>query len=162
MRLKCICLLAIVTMLRPSDIAPKAVMIDDLGNIHNFSFTYDQLHFYENGSMSIIIHGNKNDSKRHGFIVDVAPSSVENICPVRTMKCYLDRTQKFWGEYGPVFMSLNNPYGALSSQAITNILNESISLVGLPRNLYSAKSFRPSGATKAVVHRRRTHCNGGC
>ena len=38
----------------------------------------------------------------------------------------------------------------MSSQAITNILNESISLVGLPRDIYSAKSFRPSGATKAV------------
>ncbi|XP_068205389.1 neuroligin-3-like [Palaemon carinicauda] len=43
-----------------------------------------------------------------------------------------------------------NPYGALSSKAITNILNESIALVGLPRKVYSAKSFRPSGATKAI------------
>ena len=36
LRLKCICLLAIVTMLRPSDIAPRAVMVDELGGINNF------------------------------------------------------------------------------------------------------------------------------
>ena len=150
LRLKCICLLAIVTMLRPSDIAPKALYVDEKGFVHNYSFTEDQVIFKENGSMSIIIHGNKNDTKRHGFVVDVTPSSVTNLCPVYTMKCYLNRTKIYRKDNGPVFIALKSPYGALSSQAITNILNESIALVGLPRNIYSAKCFRPSGATKAI------------
>ena len=72
LRLKCICLLAIVTMLRPSDIAPKAVIVDELGGINNFLFKEDQVIFKNEGGMSIVIHGNKNDSKRHGFIVDVS------------------------------------------------------------------------------------------
>ena len=76
---------------------------------------------------------------------------VPNVCPVKTMICYLDRASNFRKENGPLFISLYYPYGALSSQAITNILNESISIVGLPRNTFSAKCFRPSSATKAVA-----------
>ena len=150
LRLKSICLLAIVTMLRPSDIAPRAVMVDELGDMNNFLFKEDQVIFKNEGGMSIVIHGNKNDSKRHGFIVDVSPANEINICPVHTMKCYLEKKRNLRWPNGPVFISLKKPYGALSSQVITNILNESISLVGLSRDIYSAKSFRPSGATKAV------------
>ena len=150
LRLKCIALLALVTMLRPSDIAPKAVFIDEFGNEHNYVFTSDQVIFNEDNSMSLVIHGNKNDSNRSGFVIDVAPSCEENVCPVRAMKCYLDRTNNFRKPNGPVFISLKHPYGALSSQAITSILNEAINVVGLPRDTFSAKCFRPSGATKAV------------
>ena len=46
---------------------------------------------------------------------------------------------------------MKHPYNALSSQSVRNILNESIELVGLPRNTYSAKCFRPTGATAAVA-----------
>ena len=43
LRLKCVALLALVTMLRPSDIAPKAVWVDQSGNEHNYVFTSDQI-----------------------------------------------------------------------------------------------------------------------
>ena len=150
LRLKCITLLALVTMLRPSDIAPKAMWVDSDGNEHNYTFNRDQIRFNTNGSMSVVIHGNKNDSDRSGFVIDVAPSSEPNICPVKTMISYFHRTSQFRGSNDPAFISLKYPYGALSSQAITNILNEAIELVGLPRDTFSAKCFRPSGATKAV------------
>ena len=113
-------------------------------------FSREQVIFNEDNSMSLVIHGNKNDSKRSGFVIDIAPSSEPNLCPVNVMKCYLDRTSNFRKPNGPVFISLKHPYGALSSQAITNISNEAISVVGLPRDTFSAKCFRPSGATKAV------------
>ena len=150
LRLKCITLLALVTMLRPSDIAPKSVWIDSEGIEHNYVFSSDHIIFNADNSMSVVIHGNKNDSDRSGFVIDVSPASEPNICPVDTMKCYLEKTRKFRIRGGPIFISLKFPYGALSSQAITNILNESIEMVGLPRNIFSAKCFRPTGATKAV------------
>ena len=150
LRLKCIALLALVTMLRPSDIAPKALWVDSEGKEHSYVFKRDQITFNNDGSMSVVIHGNKNDSDRSGFIIDVSPSNEPNICPVQTMKCYLNRTRQFRKSNGPVFISLKSPYGALSSQAITNILNDSIEIVGLPRHVFSAKCFRPTGATKAV------------
>ena len=51
---------------------------------------------------------------------------------------------------GPVFLSLNRPYKGLTATGIANILNKSIELVGLKSQGFSAKCFRPSGATSAV------------
>ena len=62
LRLKCIALLALVTMLRPSDIAPKALWVDSEGKEHNYVFKRDQIIFNDDGSMSVVIHGNKNDT----------------------------------------------------------------------------------------------------
>lgn len=101
--------------------------------------------------MSIAIHGNKNDTHRTGFVTEVTPSREPKVCPVQTIKCYLRRTGHARQPDGPVLNFFNKPYNALSSQMITNILNESICLVDLPRSLHSAKCFRPTGATKAVV-----------
>ena len=128
----------------------KITTVDSEGNEHNYVFSSDLIIFNDDGSMSVVIHGNKNDTDRSGFIIDVSPSNEPNICPVKTMKCYLNRTRKFRETNGPVFISLKSPYGALSCQAITNILNDSIEIVGLPRHVFSAKCFRPTGATKAV------------
>ena len=102
--------------------------------------------------MSIAIHGNKNDTKRHGFVVDVSAATVDNLCPVSTLRCYIDRTRHLRGDTkGPVFVSLYAPYHGLKSQAIASILNEAIKTVGLSRTEYSAKCFRPTGATLAVA-----------
>ena len=101
--------------------------------------------------MTIVIHGNKNDTKRDGFIIEITKSNNKNTCPVQALKCYLNRTRHVRVVNGPVFISLNAPYQALSSQSIANVLNDAIDAVGLSRKLYSAKSFRPTGATTAVA-----------
>ena len=150
LRLKCISLLALVLMLRPSDIAPNAVAVDEDGVVDNFVFSRNQVVFNDIGSMSITIHGNKNDTKRHGFVVDVQPAAEENVCPVRALKVYIQRTSALVDSDGPVFISLRKPYGALSSSAIRTILNESINQVGLDAEKFTAKCFRPTGATRAV------------
>ena len=151
LRLKCITLLALVVMLRPSDIAPQSVIVDGSGEVRDMQFTVDQLNFKADGSVAIAIHGNKNDTHRHGFVVDVTPASDVSICPVRTLRTYLQRTDKFRSSNGPVFISLRKPYGALSSSAIRQILNDAIETVGLSRNDFTAKSFRPTGATIAIT-----------
>ena len=151
LRMKCIALLALTIMLRPSDIAPKAMYVDEDDELHSYIFTEDQINFKTDGTMSITIHGNKNDSKRNGFIVDVPNSSDVNVCPVQAIKDYISRTSKYRKLNSPVFISVRKPYAALSSQSIRNILNEAIETVGLSRSLYSAKCFRPTGATQAVA-----------
>ena len=53
----------------------------------------------------------------------------------------------------PVFTPLNYPYSGLASGTIANILNAAIDLAGLVGLGYTAKSFRPTGATVAVQGR---------
>ena len=151
LRMKAISLLALTTMLRPSDIAPKALHIDGNDVVTQYCFSEDQIKFKADGNMTIIIHGNKNDSKRHGFEIEVTKASDINICPIQTLKCYIDRTRNVRTINGPVFISLNLPYNGLSSQSVSNILNDAIESVGLSREMYSAKNFRPTGATTAVA-----------
>ena len=50
----------------------------------------------------------------------------------------------------PVFLSLKPPFHGIRSAAISQILNEAIKLAGLGGMGYSARSFRPTGATAAV------------
>ncbi|XP_066963207.1 integrase/recombinase xerD homolog [Macrobrachium rosenbergii] len=137
-------------MLRPSDIAPNAVQVDEEGTVKNFMFSRDQVTFNDNGTMTMVIHGNKNDTKRHGFVIEIPPASNENICPVRTLREYINRTETLVNNKGPVFLTLNKPYRALSSAAVRTILNEAIGLVGLDTKKFTAKCFRPTGATRAV------------
>ena len=72
LRMKAISLLALTVMLRPSDVAPHAEYLDDNGVLQSFIFGEDQVIFKSDGSMEIVIHGNKNDTKRNGFCVEVA------------------------------------------------------------------------------------------
>ena len=58
----------------------------------------------------------------------------------------MDRTDKFRSIDGPVFLTLYKPYAS----TVAKILNDAIVLAGLSRDQFSAKSFRPTGATRAV------------
>ena len=51
-----------------------------------------------------------------------------------------------------LFLSLHPPYRAISARSVALILEEAISRAGLGGLGYSAKSFRPTGATHAVRH----------
>ena len=51
----------------------------------------------------------------------------------------------------PVFISLNRPYCVISCADIASILQDTIKLAGLDSTHYSAKSFRPTGATTAIA-----------
>lgn len=50
-----------------------------------------------------------------------------------------------------MFLSLFRPFHALSSVTIANILKYAIQLSGLGGLSYSAKCFRPTGATNAIA-----------
>ena len=152
LRLKCITLLAFAFMLRPSDIAPKGVHYDaDSDSFNVFVFSRSQINFPDDGGLIITFFGIKNDTSRDGFEVRVPNCDSPKLDPASALRMYLQKTAGLVsGVHAPVFLSLHKPYKAISAATVGSVLSESISLAGLSPSLYTPKSFRPSGATKAV------------
>ena len=150
LRLKSITLMALALMLRPSDIAPRAVTIQD-GHVINVEFTTDRITFLDNGSAEIYLFSIKNDYERDGSRVYLMPCSIEKLCPVKALRCLVQRGGKVNpNPVRPVFTPLNYPFSSLSAATITSMLNASIKLAGLDGMGLSAKSFRPTRVTVAI------------
>ena len=69
--------------------------------------------------------------------------------PVHTLHSYIQRTEPFRSD-GAVFIGLKRPFKAISAASVAKILDSSISRAGLSGQGFSAKSFRPTGATRAI------------
>lgn len=151
LRLKTITLMALTLMLRPSDIAPRAVKLS-AGSKLKTQFTTDRVAFLPNGSVEVYLAGIKNDYSRDGFRVYMKLSSMSKVCPVDALRVYLDRTGGM-DVVRPVFTPLQYPFAGLSSATIAKILQTSINLAGLTGQGFSPKSFRPTGATSAIENR---------
>ena len=151
LRLKAITLLALTLMLRPSDIAPKSVYFDAVSNTSKpVIFSTDNLCFAE-GNLTVTFHGIKNDTSRSGFEVTIPSSVEEKLDPVQTLHSYIEKTQKYRPEVvKPVFLSLNPPFKAITAPTVSKIMEEAIKLAGLGGVGYTAKDFRPTGATVAI------------
>ena len=157
LRLKAIALLSLTIMLRPSDIAPKAQTYDPITKmISKVTFTTDSVHFETDGSAKITLMGIKNDLQRTGFVVKVPAHSDMILDPVSTLKCYIRRTeQQRPTNENPVFLTLNPPFRAISATTVASVLESAIKQAQLDPKFFSAKSFRPTGATVAI----ETGCN---
>jgi hypothetical protein len=73
LRLKCITLMVLVAMLRPSDIAPRGedmVLRSVLFSLQDVSFL-----------LNVVIHRNKNDYERDGFHMNIPKASCDAINP---------------------------------------------------------------------------------
>lgn len=151
LRQKAVTLCALVCMTRPSDLAPLAKMFNvDTQEATPVLFTTDRLEFHEDGSMTVSFFGIKNDTDRKGFEVRIPPHSNAKLDPVRTIQTYIDKTSHQRLPGGPVFIGLKRPYAALRSGSISEILKRSIKDAGLQDQGFTARSFRPTGATAAV------------
>ena len=150
LKLKCLVLLAPCLMLRSSDVAPRAMVFQ--GDVPtSLQFTTDQIEFLPNGSAAIYLHSIKNYANCNGFQVFLCPSGNSKVCPVDTLRCYSDRTAVLNPkEPCPVFVVLVKPFAALSSNSVAVILNKAIDKAALGGLGYSAKKFRPTGATAAI------------
>lgn len=155
LRLKTIVLLSISLMLRPSDIAPKAVVF----NAANMSsprskaiFSAKHVKFLEDGSASITLVGTKNDLQRSGFECHLPNHADSLVDPVGALRHYMSRTETTRNNIPqkPVFITLRPPFKHLEASGIAKVLEEGITLAGLGGKGFSAKSFRPTGATAAV------------
>ena len=167
LRIKTITLLALSIMLRPSDIAPNGVSFDpESSTTHPLLFSTKDIVSNEDGSLTITFLGIKNDYHREGFQVHLQPGEDNHTDPVSTLLTYIDRTSLLRREVqgDPVFLTLSKPFKALSSQGVAQVLSRAIKLAGLDGRGFTAKSFRPTGATVAV-HKRHNrfviHLNFG-
>ena len=142
LRQKAITLMAISCIARPSDFAPSV------------GFFRDQVIFNGDGSATVHFFGVKNDYDRTGFEIRIEPTEDNHINPVECIKIYFSKTANIpTNKKGrtPVFPALKPPFQGISSQSIAQILNHSIKEAGLDTKIYSAKCFRPSAATAAIV-----------
>lgn len=149
LRLKAITLLALALMLRPSDVAPKATTFDQTtGEEKKVLFTTDMLSFSPEG-VKVTFFGIKNDTQRTGFEVFLPKHPNPLIDPVQALSDYIECTESVRTDKA-VFLSLKRPHEAISSAAVGKVLEESIRLAGLAGQGFTAKSFRPTGATTAI------------
>ena len=75
----------------------------------------------------------------------------DKLNPVLALKSYIERTTHQRPESDkPVFLTLNAPFKAIAAGTVTTILNSAIKLPGIEGQGFSAKSFRPTGATAAI------------
>ena len=151
LRLKTITLLALSVMLRPSDVAPRSkVFQKNMESYENLVLTVNQIKFESDGSVKITFFGIKNDYHRDGFEVVLHPLSVPCVDPVCALRCYIDRTKYMRPEDNPLFIALKAPFKAISVKTVSCILDKAIDLAGLGGMGFSAKSYRPTGATRAI------------
>jgi hypothetical protein len=155
LRMKAICLMALVFMLRPSDIAPRSqVMNESAASHHDAVFSTSHLDFMPDGSLTVRFHGIKNDYDRDGFSVTIPhlPGQFDKCDPVLSLQAYIEATKQFRRSLpsSPVFLTLNKPYRAIDASTVSSVLSESIKLAGLSSHQYSPRSFRPTGATQAI------------
>lgn len=151
-RMKAITLMALAFMLRPSDIAPKAMYMHN-DTMTRLSFSQQHVTFHEDGGMSVSFHGIKNDYHRDGFVIRLPPGSDPKLDPSTTLKHYMSRTalQRLASTDGAVFLTLKQPFHGITSSTISEVLCDAIKAAGLTGQGFSAKSFRPTAATQAVA-----------
>ena len=140
LHLKTVVLLAFSIMLRPSDIAPQS----------GKKFVQSVVSAQDDGIVLLCFHHIKNDSDRDGFQVILQPAQPVWMCRVDALLSYLSHTRIQAAKTDGVFLTLKPPYCLLCADAVWGIFNKSIVLAGLGRKEYSAKNFRPTGATMAI------------
>ena len=157
LRQKSLALLAISLMLRPSDVAPRSKKYSlETNSMETMLFKVNQIQFHEDGSATLMLHGIKNDYMRDGFQIELDKNEAQKLDPVSVIREYINRTSpQRSSDEDAVFLSLNAPYKPVSSTTVAKILNEVIDMAGLDSSLYTAKCFRPSGATKGI----ESNCN---
>ena len=143
--------MALALMLRPSDIAPHARIYDsEVTGGKPLLFTTSNILFSDDGSAKITFMGIKNDTNRTGFPVILQPVKNDKINPVNVLKNYIARTDCYRDDNKAVFLALRAPYKPISSDSVAQVLNECLRLAGLNNQGFSAKDFRPTGATVAI------------
>ena len=150
LRQKCITAMALSLMLRPSDLSPKGLSYcSSTGLVSAMIFERQHVTFREDGSAAVTFLGIKNDTLRDGFTVTLTPSSDPVMCPVSALSAYMSRTAPVAPHpCDPVFVALRRPFKALSAQAVASVLNATLAMCNMHE--YSAKDFRPTGATLQV------------
>ena len=128
-------------MARPSDLAPRVGLFRD------------QVKFNSDSSATFNFFGTKNDSQRAGFEVRIECTKSVLTDPILCLKVYFQKSERLMPKTTriPVFVALKPPFKAISAQTVSQILNKSIKESGLSTATFTAKCFRPSATTAAVL-----------
>jgi len=73
----------------------------------------------------------------------------ERICPVTTLKCYVERTKPLRGAIDSLFISFVPPYHPVSQQTISRWLCNILSLANIDVSKFSGHSYRHASTSKA-------------
>jgi hypothetical protein len=121
-------------------------------SVEKMEFSEGQVKFHDNGYLTVVFHGIKNDYKRDGFEVSIPPAEDPDLDPVSALCVYMQCTRLIWQSIPgkPVFLSLRRPFHGISANSISGILHAAIKEAGLANKGYTAKCFRPTGATCAI------------
>ena len=135
LRAKTICLLALVGLFRPSDLA---------------LVTIDQVTLSAS-TVSFANFGGKTDKDMTGIPTTITAATIPRLCPVKALASYINRTQDARTHIAtkPVFIYLNSKTPAsLGSQRIAKIMTQTLRDAGIDDT--TARSFRKSGASAAI------------
>lgn len=107
---------------------------------------------FERRGLEIFLPSSKTDQEGRGNVVALPFLRNEDICPVRTMRRWLDTAQI---HAGPVFRGItrggNLRATALSDQMVNRIVKERVAQIGLDPDDYGAHSLRHGFATSAAM-----------
>ena len=141
-------------MLRPSDIATKAVHFDSQDNESKTVVVY-----YWQYIFSAIWRSNNHfprNWKWHcthripGHYLQLAQEPINLILFEHFGITLTGLVINQQPQENPVFLAFTPPYGSITAKTVANVMNEAVDAVGLSGQGFSAKSFRPTGATLAV------------
>lgn len=136
LRTKAMALIAFVGMFRPSDLA--------LPTIDNVKIKEDL------SSVTFCLLGFKNDYDANGDEVTIGSATDPLICPVYALQSYINRTVDVRTQHSKLFIAIKKPYGELTAQRCSKILQKCAQLAGLDPELFTGRSFRRGGATTAI------------
>lgn len=71
------------------------------------------------------------------------------ICPVLTLKTYLDKTQNLRNNHDYLFTSIRRPHGPVTSQTLSRWVKDILRCSGIDVSLFSAHSTRHASASMA-------------
>jgi len=141
LRAKTICLLALVGLFRPSDLA---------------LLTLEQVTFTET-SLSLSNFGGKTDKSKDGIPTTITSSSLPTLCPVRALRAYINKTTEARNKIDgkPIFIYLDKSIrshdtgvAALTNQRVAKVMTETLLAAGIEET--TARSFRKTGASTAI------------
>ena len=101
----------------------------------------------EQNHTRVTFFGIKNDAQREGFEVILPKSNVVKTDPVQTLA---DLHRENTGTQRSRWPCIS-PYNTVDSSTVSRILEGAFILAGLSTEEFSAKSFRPTGATTAIA-----------
>jgi len=74
---------------------------------------------------------------------------IPSVCPVKTLRCYIDRTMSLRGASDNLFISFVSPHRPVTSQTIGHWLSKSLELAGIDTKVFTGHSFRHASTSRA-------------